>query len=238
MLICLCTSCGPREYKRYDCTISGTVHLSKDNPIPLANHFVLLHDLTYDETTYGVSYFNASYSQRTNSDGYFCFDIKSGGMYAKIDISCSYDPRADTIVDDYKGRYYDSIYFEYLVCEHQAWKKDVLSKMEDVNIYLKDQGRMQVYPLSFTNTDTVTIIVPDHETQIRYISIDSLNRYDSTHLYTPYKELLFSMQPEDMDVTTIRAVMAFPDSIQEGRYVLTVRCYKNIYSRIIELRNK
>ena len=246
IMLCCCVACGPRKFKKYECTISGTVYGTKETKKPMQGCWVYMEDETYDETTYGMSFFWHPYSQKTNEQGQFSFDIKSGGMTCWFRIMGTYDRKGDSIVNVPLDC--DSIYFENFCYVAYASKKAIFSQMQDIDIHIVEDAMLQVSPATFTNKQEVTITLPQHErVGIGSISICHIKRNPDT-IHSLYGNKVYTNEWDKPFMgTSITTTIPFPDNIEEGQYVLLVvtnqQSYyapanREVYSRIVELRNE
>lgn len=165
-----------------------------------------------------------------------------------------YDAKADTIISVYEFRGdsmviipKDSLDFNTLPRDslftesrlfYQAVCGNDVYHLEDMEIFLQEEGIMQVTPLKFSRGEKIKIILPQYVDQIIGVFLYDVERplpFEPPQSYLAHKML-------HIDNNSTEFVFNIPDSVVAGVYSLDVRCRIDnddawSFSRIVELKD-
>ena len=221
-------SCGPREYKKYKYTISGTIYADRQTKKPLPNWCVGITDLRYNEYTYGTSTLDDKYYIHTDENGFFSLELNSSRIYVEVATSAAYDIRADSIVTDSvmiaKRRYNqfygeDSCFFEARKFYDRAYDKDI-ERLENIEIYLAEYPSLVIEPKSFNRKQVISVRNDNGLAYVKGYDIRALSRKDSLSPYfyaceETWKQFVWYSGPFEIQLD-------IPDSVPAGYYYFRI----------------
>ncbi len=221
-------SCGPRSYKKYKYTISGTIYADRQTKKPLPNKTVGITDVRYNEYTYGTSTLSDKHYVRTDENGYFSLELNSSKIYVEVSTSAAYDIRADSIVTDSvmldKRRYNlffgeDSCFLETRKFYDHAYEKDI-NRLENMEIYLDEYPSLVIEPKSFTRKQVISVRNDNGLVYVNGYSMRALSRKDSLSPYfyacdETYRNSVRYNGPFEIQLD-------IPDSVPAGYYYFKI----------------
>ncbi len=217
-------SCGPRDYKKYNYTISGTIYADRQTKKPLSNLCVDIIDLRYNEYTYGTSTLADEYYIHTDENGYFSLELNSSKIYTEISAAALYDVRADSIVTDSvmlaKRKYNLFLGEDSCFCETReffdcACEKDI-DRLENLEIYLAEYPSLVIEPKSFTRKQVIHVRNDNGLAYVKGYDIRTLSRKDSLSPYSYISEETWRNAMHYDGVFDIQ--LNIPDSVPSGYY--------------------
>ncbi len=221
-------SCGPREYKKYKYTISGTIYADRQTKKPLQNWNVGITDLRYNEYTYGTSTLADEYYIHTDENGYFSLELNSSKIYVEVSTSAAYDIRADSIVTDsvmiakrLYNQFYgeDSCFFEARKFYDRAYDKDI-ERFENMEIYLAEYPSLVIEPKSFNKKQLITVRNDNGLVYVNGYDIRALSRKDSLAPY--FYACRETWRPAVRYSGPFEVQLDIPDSVPAGYYYFRI----------------
>lgn len=244
VLIMVLASCGPREHKTYDYTISGVVYTDRSKTQVLPNFPLDVYDLRYNDLTHGASLFDHEYSVHTDENGYFVLNIKGGKMLTRIHAYATYDVQRGCFGVRNHPEVGEMLFYETRAFYKEASKNEVY-KLKDLEIYMNEVGIMGVEPSSFKRNQEIRITLPEY---VRFVNSYCIRRLQYTALDPMLVDsaktvcgCYYSGMGRAYDNNSHQLMLNIPDTVPAGYYCLMAVTYTDImqgpiwFKRIVQI---